>query len=145
MEADNPTTNNAAAAKFMEALQQTERSKDAAPLVALFAEGATLASIVDHRTHEGKGGAEQFWSEYLSSFSEVHSTFTHVADGEGVAVLEWTSKGALKAGRPIEYRGCSILELDGEKVKRFRTYYDSAAFLDEGTRTLPPDPAADRA
>ena len=143
MEADNPTTDNAAAAKFMKTLQQIERSKDVSPLVAMFAEGATLAGIVDHRTHEGKGGAEKFWAEYLSGFESVASTFTHVADGSGVAVLEWTSKGTLKAGRPIEYRGCSILELDGEKVKRFRTYYDSAAFLDEGTRALPPDPAAD--
>lgn len=139
----NPDTNNQTGAKFMDALQQIERSGDVSPLVAMFTDDATLAGIVDHRTHEGTAGAEKFWTEYLSAFEEVHSTFGHVADGDGVTVLEWTSKGSLKAGRPIEYRGCSILELEGEKVKRFRTYYDSAAFLDEGTRELPPDPAAD--
>ena len=43
--------------------------------------------------------------------------------------MEWTGKGELKNGQPIEYRGVSIIEHDGQKVSAFRTYYDSAAFL----------------
>jgi hypothetical protein len=43
--------------------------------------------------------------------------------------LVWTSDGALKGGHPIRYRGTSILEVEGDKVRRFETIYDSAAFV----------------
>ena len=146
-ETDNPDTQNALAADFMRRLQQIEETGDVGPLVELFAADATLAGIVDGRTHHGTDGAKQFWTEYLSGFQKVHSDFSHVGDGESLAVLEWTSRGTLKAGTPIEYRGCSILEIaggkDGPKVKRFRTYYDSAAFLPEGAKHKGKDPAAD--
>ena len=45
------------------------------------------------------------------------------------------SKTYFHGGKPIHYRGVSSLsfEGDGDKVKAFRTYYDSAAFLSEGS------------
>ena len=49
--------------------------------------------------------------------------------GDGGAALEWESEGALPTGAPIRYRGVSLLEFAGDRVKRFRTYYDSAAFV----------------
>jgi ketosteroid isomerase-like protein len=49
-------------------------------------------------------------------------------------VLEWISKGALSTSEDIRYQGVSILEMDGERIHRFRTYYDSAAFLPQGAK-----------
>ncbi len=43
--------------------------------------------------------------------------------------MEWTATGALKDGRPLEYRGVSLIEVAGGRVQAFRTYYDSAAFV----------------
>ena len=140
---DNPDTKNPTAADFMERLQRIEATGDVGPLVEMFAAGATLAGIVDGRTHHGADGATKFWTEYLSGFQKIHSDFSHVSDGDSVAILEWTSRGTLKTGTPIEYRGCSLLEIDGGKVGRFRTYYDSAAFLPDGAKTKGKDPAAD--
>jgi ketosteroid isomerase-like protein len=40
----------------------------------------------------------------------------------------------LKSGTPIKYKGVSIVEFAGGKVKRFATYYDSAAFTSDGSK-----------
>ncbi len=40
------------------------------------------------------------------------------------------SRGTLSTGRPIEYRGASLLTYDSDdRVRRFSTYFDTAAFL----------------
>ena len=52
-----------------------------------------------------------------------------VKEADGFAVLEWTSDAELAAGKRVTYRGVSILEADGDRVARFRTYYDTAALV----------------
>jgi hypothetical protein len=121
----------AAADRFMKTLQQAEADGDVQPLVELFAEGSKLHALTERREHGGPSGAEQFWSEYLGQFSEVKSEFGHVATEGNLANCEWVSRGKLDGGRDIEYSGVSLLEFDENgKLSRFRTYYDSAAFLD---------------
>jgi ketosteroid isomerase-like protein len=68
-------------------------------------------------------------SAMTDQFDEIGTEFTHVAEADDLAVLEWTSKGRLAAGRSIEYRGVSLLGFDGDRVRRFSTYYDTAAFV----------------
>ncbi|WP_347278181.1 nuclear transport factor 2 family protein [Leptolyngbya sp. FACHB-541] len=67
-------------------------------------------------------------------FDRIHSEFTHVVEGNDSSVLEWVSRGALSTSEEITYRGVSILEFNHGKVQRFRTYYDSAAFLPQGAK-----------
>ncbi|MGF1633795.1 MAG: nuclear transport factor 2 family protein [Phycisphaerae bacterium] len=119
---------------FMDCLKQAEQTGDVSPLVALFADDAKLLSIVHQRREEGEGGAEAFWRGYLEPFERISSSFQHIKAADGLAVLEWTSQGRLKTGRDIKYQGVSLLETIGEKIQRFRTYYDSAAFLPDGAK-----------
>ena len=120
-----------AAQTFMKTLQQAETDGDVDPLVELFGEDAVLHALTTKREHSGPSGAEQFWSEYLGQFEEIKSEFGHVAAEGNIANCEWTSTGKLDGGREIEYVGVSLLEFaDDGKIERFRTYYDSAAFLD---------------
>ena len=50
-------------------------------------------------------------------------------------MLEWVSEGVIAAtGQPFNYRGVSVIEHDGEKAHKFRTYYDSAVFLPGGAK-----------
>ena len=56
-------------------------------------------------TLEGRQGAETYWREYRNTFKDVKSRFTRITEAENVAVLEGTTMGTLKTGRPIEYRG----------------------------------------
>lgn len=116
---------------FMKALKTLETEQNPAPLVALFADDATLERMT-HKVYEGKADAEAFWQEYLAPFAVITTEFYNVTEDDDGAVLEWVSKGSLEGGKAICYRGVSSLSFEGERVKSFRTYYDSAAFLSEG-------------
>ena len=71
-----------------------------------------------------------FWGSYRDQFSEVRTEFTSIQEGGDLAVLEWHTRGQLDAGRTIEYDGVSVLTFDDQsKVRRFATYFDTAAFL----------------
>lgn len=126
------TANNAE--RFKATVQQIEKVKDPGPLVTLFAEDATLDAPAREQVLRGKQGATIFWSEYLNAFKDIESTFTETKDYGDYAVLEWESNGTLPTGKPIKYRGVSIVSFKGDKVTRFVTYYDSAAFLNEGSK-----------
>ena len=131
MSANN--ANNGMPARFKAALQQAEESCDAQPVASLFREGARLTNLGgDHGTD-----AMKFWQIYLEQFSEIRSDFTGEIASNGTAALEWESRGKLADGRPVDYRGVSLIEFDDDAVTSFRTYYDSAAFVRSGTRYSP--------
>lgn len=113
--------------RFIDGLRRAEDEHQPGPVADLFGDDAELANL----THERKGrdGARQFWSEYLNAFKSVRSEFFAVNEADGFAVLEWTSAGELPTGAPIAYKGVSVLETAGGVVRKFRTYYDSAAFV----------------
>ena len=112
---------------FADALQRTEEGRDPAPLVELFAEDADLRNLAF--AEEGIEGARGFWQTYLDQFDRIRSEFSHLIEQDGQAALVWTSEGALKGGRPIAYRGVSVIEFADGKVHHFETVYDSAAFV----------------
>lgn len=118
---------------FTDALGRLHADRDVEPLVALFAEDATLAKLDRPHEEHGPAGARQFWLAYRDVFDDVAVTFGHTVEGEDSAALEWTSNGTLRDGTPLSYRGVSVLEVGTEQLNAFRTYYDAAAF-----RTEPP-------
>ena len=115
--------------KFQEALGELHQNGDAEPLVALFSDDATLSKAgVPHDKH-GKDGARAFWQQYRDTFDDIEASFRHTVSDDGVAYLEWTSRGHLRGGSDFSYDGVSVLESDDETISEFRTYYDTAAFL----------------
>ena len=125
---------------FIRALQAAEAGGDPGPLAQLFTDDAELSNLTRHGPWRGVDGARQFWAEYLHSFGQVRSQFRNVVEADGTAVLEWESEGTLADGRPVSYRGVSILETAGDRVKRFRAYYDTAALHPSPTATPRPSP-----
>jgi ketosteroid isomerase-like protein len=120
--------------RFMSTLQQIEATGDVEPLVAMFTEDAELSKLAHIEQLHGRDGARRFWRNYLQVFDRIHSTFTHVVEGDNSAVLEWTAEGALTTGEPLHYQGISVIEFTHGLVHRFRTYYDSAVFLPQGAK-----------
>jgi hypothetical protein len=116
--------------RFAGALQDLEKSGDAAMMTDLFASGAELT-----RPEAGKPGSTTddvaaYWDTYLAQFDEIGTEFDQMRESDDMAWLEWHSNGTLATGRKIEYAGVSLLELDEDGlVRRFATYYDTAAFL----------------
>ena len=115
---------------FKDALHTIEQEKKPDAVLTFFEDESTLKRL-NHEHYEGRSGAEKFWNEYLSTFKTQETTFHNTVDADETVVLEWVSKGEFPNGEPYEYRGVSILERDGDKVKAFRTYYDSAVFINE--------------
>ncbi|RJF71307.1 nuclear transport factor 2 family protein [Deinococcus cavernae] len=114
--------------EFMAALTQAETTGETRPLVALHAEGVTLRNLTE-RTWQGRDGAEDFWRTYLGNFEDIRSTFTRSHEADGLGVMEWEARGHVKGGHEVNYRGVSLIEVEGGQVQAFRTYYDSAAFV----------------
>ncbi|KQY06673.1 hypothetical protein ASD37_10815 [Mycobacterium sp. Root135] len=117
--------------KFVNALGELHRGDDVEPLVALFSDDATLNKAGMPHGQSGKDGARTFWEQYRRVFGDIDSTFHNVVAGDGVAFLEWTSTGTLSDGSAFSYDGVSVLESGGDEIEAFRTFYDTAAFLEK--------------
>ena len=114
------------ARKFADALQTFEKDGDAAAFAALFADDATTERL-DARGNR-RGEVEQFWEEYRAQFDSISTTFYDIVEGGDRFALEWVSEATLTDGRPLSYRGTTIIDLDGDTITQLRTYYDSAQF-----------------
>ena len=114
---------------FKKGLQTLEQEKDVDVITGFFSEDASLKRLTEEE-YNGKDGVQTFWQEYLDTFKTQETSFHNTAEMDGVALLEWRSQGELPNGKPLDYRGVSVLEHDGDKVSAFRTYYDSAAFVE---------------
>ena len=111
--------------KFVEALWSLEEDRDVEKLVEIHTEDCAVGNVAVPRTFEGHDGLREFWTNYRETFGEMKSEFRNVfADGEGHAALEWTTTGTANDGE-VQYDGVSILEIEGERVKRFMAYFDS--------------------
>lgn len=121
----NPTVR-----RFIAGLRMLEQRSDPEPLLELFAEDVELTRL-DGPPRHGPAEARAFWTEYREMFSEVRTTVFDAVESDRQAALEWRSKATLANGGPIAYLGVTVLDLDGEQVTGVRTYYDTAAFLEE--------------
>lgn len=115
--------------EFAQALNAFEKG-DPDALLSMFADDATLER--PEQTGSGSGtdaGAKNFWETYQAQFTTVSSEFTRVAEAGDEGVLEWRSNATLTTGRDITYAGVSLLTFESDRIARFATYYDTAAFI----------------
>ena len=111
---------------FATALQTFEKDGDVAAFAALFAADAVTQRF-DARG-ERRGEVDQFWQEYRAQFDSISTSFYDLVEGGDRFALEWTSDATLADGRPLQYRGVTVIDLDGDKIAKLSTYYDSAQF-----------------
>lgn len=114
------------AEKFIDALGKLEKEEDVETIAALYADDADVGNVTLTENLSGADGARQFWSNYRKTFGEVGSEFTNKIHSENVSALEWTTDGTSTNGTEINYSGVSILEFEGDKIKRFFAYFNPA-------------------
>ncbi len=113
------------AQRFIDALGKLESGRDVEPLVALFSDKAEIGNVLEPEPFHGTDGARRFWTIYRDTFGEIRSTFRNTISGDGTAALEWTSEGTgADGGRPFRYDGVSVIETDGDQIRRFWAYFD---------------------
>ena len=116
------------AQRFSDALGQLAAGRELDEIVRLFAADAEVGNVVSPEKFRGPEGAREFWgAKYRDTFGEVRSTFRNVFAAGNRAALEWTTEGTTGDGTPVKYDGVSILETDGEQIKRFCAYFDAGA------------------
>ena len=112
------------AENFKQALWKVEEDRDLEPMISVLTEDCEVGNVAVPKTFQGQEEAREFWSSYRKTFDEMKSTFSNIfADDEGRAALEWTTEGT-EDGDTVSYEGVSILEIEGDKVKRFMAYFD---------------------
>ncbi len=112
--------------KFIEALRRLESERELEPIVSLFADDCELGNVVTAESFHGREGARQFWTSYRDTFGEMESKFRNKLVTERGAALEWVTEATGQDGRPVTYEGVSILEVEGERIRRFKAYFDPA-------------------
>ncbi|HZG51869.1 MAG TPA: nuclear transport factor 2 family protein [Pyrinomonadaceae bacterium] len=115
------------AEQFIEALRGLEENRDLEALVALHAESSEVGNVNAPEKFTGQAGAREFWTKYRDTFGEVRSTFRNRVVNDTCAALEWTTEGTTAGGAPFNYEGVSILEIEGDRITRFRAYFDPEA------------------
>lgn len=111
------------AENFKEALWKVEEDRDLEPMVSVLADDCEVGNVAVPKTFHGHDEAREFWTSYRKTFDEMKSTFRNVFAEDGRAALEWTTEGT-ENGDKVSYEGVSILEIEGDKVKRFMAYFD---------------------
>lgn len=113
-----------AAQGFIDALHELEQSGDPAALVARYADDCEVGNITATSSFHGHDGARRFWSEHRQLFDELQSKFRNVIVDDQRAALEWTIEGRAADGGDLAFSGVTLLEFQGELVKRSMAYFD---------------------
>ena len=113
--------------RFIAALQKLESDRQVDALVALFSDNAEVGNVIAPEKFHGPEGARSFWSKYRDTFDALQSVFSNEIEAGDRVALEWTTTGSRSTGKQISYEGVSILELENDKIRRFRAYFDSNA------------------
>jgi limonene-1,2-epoxide hydrolase len=110
---------------FISALHSLEADRDTDTIASLFSDTASVSNPLVTYDDGGVDAAKTFWSHYRDAFDDIASDFKAVTEAEGVAFLEWRSRGTID-GEAFDYGGVSVLEEGDGKIVSFRTYFDSA-------------------
>jgi len=135
-EANAGAPGNTKAQRFIDALYRLENDGDLDAIAALYGDDAEVSNPTDTTPHRGRDGAREFWSKYRASFERVHSEFRNVVESGDAALLEWRSDGRTAAGEDFSYDGVSVIEFDGDSIRRFRAYFDPHALSAAGTKKM---------
>jgi hypothetical protein len=109
---------------FVEALHKLEEDRDVEALVEIHTEDCEVGNVSVPESFRGHDSLREFWTSYHSTFGEMRSEFRNVFATEKGAALEWTTQGTSN-GDSVSYAGVSILEIEGDKVRRFMAYFDT--------------------
>jgi len=103
------------------------------------AEHCEWHSLGSGRMHRGPGAVVDGLREFSGAFPDWHADVERVTAIGDLVVLEWITSGTFRGtfrgrtanGRRFERRGCSVAEVRGGKIVRYRDYFDRAVLLQQ--------------
>lgn len=112
--------------RFLDALRALEESGDVGPMSSLFTSDCEVSNVASPHVWQGIEEAHRFWRDYRGNFVDVRSEFRSIIEAGDKAALEWSSQGEAVGGQSIEYEGVTLLEFEGDQIRRLRAFFDPA-------------------
>ena len=103
------------------------------------AERCRWESVAAETVHSGSRPIVDGLREFVASFPDLQVTVESLVAAGGTVVVEWSSTGTFEHefrgeapnGKRFRRRGCSVAEVEGGKIVRYRDYYDRATLLQQ--------------
>lgn len=126
------------AERFIAALEKIESGGEVDDMASLFADECEIGNVTLSETLHGRDGVKEFWTHYRETLGEVRSEFKNKVIGDNTIALEWNTKGKSKDQGDVDYDGVSILETEGDKIRRFFAYFNPTRLGNQLSRTANP-------
>jgi steroid Delta-isomerase len=95
-----------------------------------FAEDGVTHDPVGTPPHQGRAALRRFLQGILSMFQEAGLTEDDIFVAGNGAAVKWTGRGVAKNGRPIQFEGIDVFEVnEAGKIQEVRAYWDAAAVM----------------
>lgn len=113
--------------------------RDYARAAGAIAEHCEWRSVANESVHRGPGAIVAGLREFVAAFPDWRADVKNVIAAGDMVVIEWDSSGTFQntfRGRPANGKrfrrcGCSVAEVEGGKIVRYRDYYDRATLLQQ--------------
>ncbi len=128
-------------------------ARDYARAAGAIAEHCEWESLGSGAAFRGPSAIVAGLREFAASFPDWRADLDRVTVAGPLVFVEWQTSGTFREpfrgrepnGQRFQRRGCSVAEVQGAKIVRYRDYYDRAVLLEQlGLLDLlraPPDPA----
>jgi steroid delta-isomerase-like uncharacterized protein len=125
--------------KIVSGLFEALNARDFARAAGAIAEHCEWVSIAAETTHVGPGPIVAGLREFVAAFPDWRAEVERVTAQGTITVVEWASSGTFQGpfrgakpnGKRFRRRGCSVAEVEGGKIVRYRDYYDRSSLLQQ--------------
>ena len=121
----------------MRGLYTALNERDFASAAGAVAEHCDWEGVAAETAHRGSGPIVDGLRQFAEAFPDFNVEITKVVADGGTVVVEWRATGTFAGpflgtepnGKAFSRRGCSVAEVEGAKIVRYRDYYDRATML----------------
>jgi steroid delta-isomerase-like uncharacterized protein len=124
---------------IVEGMFDALNARDYARAAGAIAEHCDWHSVATEGVHRGPGAIVSGLREFVAAFPDWRADVKNVISSGDTVVIEWDSSGTFRNafrgrqanGKRFRRRGCSVAEVEGGKIVRYRDYYDRATLLQQ--------------
>ena len=124
---------------IVEGMFDALNARDYAKAAGAIAEHCEWQSVANESVHRGPGAIVAGLREFVAAFPDWRADVKNVIVAGEQVVIEWDSSGTFQNafrgrapnGKRFRRRGCSVAEVEGGKIVRYRDYYDRATLLQQ--------------
>lgn len=114
-------------------------ARDYARAAGAIAEHCEWHSMATGTVHRGPTPIVAGLREFVTGFPDWRADVERVTCAGPLVVVEWKSSGTFRGpfrgkqpnGKRFTRSGCSVAEVEGAKIVRYRDYYDRATLLEQ--------------